>query len=457
MKKMFRVLLCVTALALTLCTSAFAADSAFRVELNGQEMSFADAAPQIVNDRSYLPFRAVFTALGFADEDITYQDQTKTVSAASPELTVSMVIGENKVSITKGGETTVLDTDVPAFIDPALGRTYVPVSFVAQAVGYRVGWNAESRTVIIDDVEGILAANAESYQVLEQYLDYGRTFQKKNYKVEGEYAAQMVMVDDWMEMGGTYEMLMSGNTKFDFEMDMALFGVVAGEDLSSAVPEKIALEMRGDMKEGAFYFKSEELMSAMQTGMENIWFKMDLAGMIDSMAPQTGMTYMGMMDMSQDMMEDLDGKAYIEQLVRNAIQSDNGASTTQQLQLFNAMFGDSAFVKVDGAYVNVLEVDGAQMAMIFYTNGSKINGYQISAVIVDPEQALAMQMDVAMQKDEMAAWILMDMGGMLTMEMVMDGKYATSQIAPKGAPDSQAGVMDLLELMGTLTPEQPQE
>jgi len=133
MKKLFRMLLCVTALTLALCTSALAADSGFRVELNGQELSFADAAPQILNDRSYLPFRAVFTALGFADEDITYQEQTKTVSAASPELTVSMVIGENKVSITKGGETTVLDTDVPAIIDPDLGRTYVPVSFVAQA------------------------------------------------------------------------------------------------------------------------------------------------------------------------------------------------------------------------------------------------------------------------------------------------------------------------------------
>jgi len=456
MKKLFRMLLCVTAVTLTLCTSAFAADSAFRVELNGQELSFGDAAPQILNDRSYLPFRAVFTALGFADEDITYQDQTKTVSAASPELTVSMVIGENKVSIIREGETTVLDTDVPAIIDPDLGRTYVPVSFVARAVGYRVGWNTESRTVIIDDVEGILAANTETYQVLEKYLDYGRTFQKKNYKVEGEYTARMTMLDDWMEMGGAYEMLMAGSTKFDFKMDVSMSGVMAGEDLSAAIPEGIDLEMRGDMEQGAFYMKSAALMSSMQAGIENVWFKMDMAGMIDSMAPQTGMTYAGLMAMNQEMLEDMDGKSYVEQLVRTAIQTDNGASTTQQLELFNAMFGDSAFVKVDGSYVNELEMDGTKMSMTFYANGGQVNGYQITTAAVDPEQGAAMKMDVAMRNDEMKALILMDVGGLMAMEMEMDGQYTVTQAEPKGAPDPQAGVIDLGEMAGSLTSELPQ-
>jgi len=456
MKKLFRMLLCVTALTLALCTSALAADSGFRVELNGQELSFADAAPQILNDRSYLPFRAVFTALGFADEDITYQEQTKTVSAASPELTVSMVIGENKVSITKGGETTVLDTDVPAIIDPDLGRTYVPVSFVAQAVGYRVGWNTESRTVIIDDVEGILAANTETYEVLERYLDYGRTFQKKTYKMEGSYAARMIMLDDWMEMGGTYQMLMAGSKKFDFEMQMALSGVMAGEDLSTTVPEGIGLEMRGDMEQGSFYFKSSAMLSEMQKGMENIWFKMDLADMVDSMTPQTGMTYPGMMALSQDMMEGLDGKAYVEQLVRTAIQTDNGASTARQLELFNALFGDSAFTKADGAYVNELEMDGSQMSMTFYTNANQVIGYKITTAAVDPKLGTAMNMDITMRGDEMKVLILMGMGGMTAMEMEMDGKYTVSQVKPKGAPDSQAGVMDLGEMMEILIPELPQ-
>jgi len=274
--------------------------------------------------------------------------------------------------------------------------------------------------------------------------------------MEGSYAARMIMLDDWMEMGGTYQMLMAGSKKFDFEMQMALSGMMAGEDLSTAIPEGIGLEMRGDMEHGDFYFKSSTMLSEMQKGMENIWFKMDLADMVDSMASQTGMTYAGMMALNQDMMEGLDGKAYVEQLVRTAIQTDNGASATRQLELFNAMFGDSAFTKADSAYVSELEVDGSQMSMTFYTNGNQVNGYKITTAAVDPELGTAMKMDIAMRGDEMKALILMDMGGMLGMEMEMDGKYTVSQVKPKGAPDAQAGVVDLGEMMGVLAPELPQ-
>lgn len=447
MKKLFRAMLCVAALTLMLCTSAMAAGPTdLSIEYNGEPLTFTDAAPQIVNDRTYLPFRAVFTALGFADENITYANDTRTVAAVREDLEVSMVIGENKVTIVKGGETTVLDTDVPAFIDPAVSRTFVPVSFVAQAVGYRVAWNGETRTVFIDDVEGILAANTETYEILDKYLDYSRKFQEKNYKVEGAFTASMDMLGEAMDMDGTYSMLMAGSTKFDFEMLMNMSGMVGSEDLSAAIPEGIDLAMCGNMTTGEFYFKSDLLMSMMQTGVENLWFKMDLGTLMDSMAEMTGMTYADMMEMSLAMAENMDGKTMVEDTVYAMAQSDPSMSAVDHLAMYNAMLGDSAFVKENGDYVNAFEMEGIEMAMMFHTAGNKVDGYTIT--MSAKEDIAGMVMEVTMQDDKMEAVfeILAEEEGM-TMSMKMDGTYTATSKAPAGAPGKDAAVMDLMEMM----------
>ena len=468
MKKLFRKLLCVTGLALMLSTSALAVEatdnlliapappsSDIAIELNGEPLTFTDAVPQIVNDRTYLPFRTVFTALGFADENITFENETRTVCAVSDELTVSMVIGENKVTVTKGGETTVLDTDVPAFIDPAVSRTFVPARFVAEAADYRVGWNGDTRTVIIDDVDAILDANQETYQVLDMYLDYARKFQEKNYQVEGSYAAGMTLAQDVMELEGTYSMLMADGTKFDFETLMELAGTIEGEDLSAAVPEGIDFEMRGDMENGMFYFKSDALMTMLELGVENMWFRLDLATVMDSMAAETGMGYADLM-MSQDMMADMDGEAYIDYVVRMMADADPTTSVMDYLAMYNAMLGDSAFTKNGKKYVAEMELDGTAMTMTILTSGGQANGYAID--LAGQAEGVEMLMEISMEGKQMEAVIKMAMEDM-DIEMTMDGTYTATSKKPAGQPSEEAAVLDLMEMLGTYeeVPVEPAE
>ena len=68
MKKFARRFLALgMALALTAGTlpAAFAAgDSGITVQLDGQALSFTDAVPQVRDQRTFLPFRAVFEAMG---------------------------------------------------------------------------------------------------------------------------------------------------------------------------------------------------------------------------------------------------------------------------------------------------------------------------------------------------------------------------------------------------------
>ena len=61
MKKIICVLLCI--LLLNAAVVCFAAEEV-HVTLNGQEIVFPDAAPCLVNDRTMVPMRAVFEALG---------------------------------------------------------------------------------------------------------------------------------------------------------------------------------------------------------------------------------------------------------------------------------------------------------------------------------------------------------------------------------------------------------
>ena len=89
MKKLMRLLLCTGLLAGLLTVSAFAADQGqlpakqgdFYVLVNGEYVTFPDAVPQIREDRSCLPFAAVFEQLGFAQEDMTWDAAARTVTA----------------------------------------------------------------------------------------------------------------------------------------------------------------------------------------------------------------------------------------------------------------------------------------------------------------------------------------------------------------------------------------
>jgi len=109
------------------------------VRLNSKKVYF-DQLPVIDNDRTLVPVRAIFEALG---AEVTWDGITRTVTAIKDGKTVSLVIDD--VNATVNGETEVLD--VPAKI---IGdRTMVPVRFIAQSFGAEVSWDAPGRTVVI--------------------------------------------------------------------------------------------------------------------------------------------------------------------------------------------------------------------------------------------------------------------------------------------------------------------
>jgi len=109
------------------------------VTLNGTPMTF-DVPPMIVNGRTMVPFRAIFTALGM---DVDWDEVTRIATGTSYNLEIELTIDSYIAYINGNAET----LDASAMIYG--GRTLVPARFVAEATGANVDWNENTRTVII--------------------------------------------------------------------------------------------------------------------------------------------------------------------------------------------------------------------------------------------------------------------------------------------------------------------
>ena len=99
-----------------------------------------DAAPIIRQNRTMLPVRFVAEALGAT---VVWDSATSTATLTSDATEIKITIGA--ATATVNGEERTLDA--PAFIENS--RTYLPVRFVAEALGATVAWNGATSTATI--------------------------------------------------------------------------------------------------------------------------------------------------------------------------------------------------------------------------------------------------------------------------------------------------------------------
>ena len=80
---------------------------AISVQLDGQALTFTDAVPQVVDQRTFLPFRAVFEAMG---AEVSNADST--ITAVRGDTTLTMKLGETAATVIKNGVEIPLTMDV---------------------------------------------------------------------------------------------------------------------------------------------------------------------------------------------------------------------------------------------------------------------------------------------------------------------------------------------------------
>ena len=480
MKKILRPILCGGVLAALLCTPSLAAEQGdFSLLVNGEPVAFTDAAPVLKDGRSFLPVATTFQALGFAQEDIVWNGETQSVTASKDGTTISLTVGDSAVTWTgpswsqtsedgtsgsAGGSGGIAYLDAAPYIDPATNRTYIPVGLVADILGCRVAWDGATSTVIIDDVDAILAENTETYERMDQYLDYARKYSQGNYQVEGSYLLTMpsegttTSADGSEEytteiintVGGNYSMV-TNQTAMQFAMDMSIGGTIMGAPIS---PTDMDLDVRADLDTGMLYlyFQSEDLEQLMNNNVQvngesvefqipDQWYSLDMKAVYDE-AYGPGF-YEELIALSTSSQEAAFAQTLEELLKSDTLTLTSTATTSDYLEALNQLLGDSHFQKSGSTYTSTLEQDGITILFHLYTSGGQVNGYGME-MTASETTGMEMTMTMEMKGDDMS--LLLEMAGM-TMEM--DGTYRPSSTAPETEPPAGATVVDLWELLTT--------
>ena len=373
------------ALSLTLATfsSAFAAETDtvatkpnydINVMIDGQYMTFNAAVPKIINGRTMVPFRQIFNALG---ADVTYNDETRVVGATLGDISISFKAGEKElVFYDASGAAVIHEMDVVPYLDAALGTTYVPARFVAEALNYKVDWDEAERTVVIINFEKLFAGLEEDFSIISKFntpeLDANKTYKTvltmdllfKLADQDQEVSLPMAISMTALQKG----MTMSG----DMTMDMDLSELLTASEAEITEEDQKILDL---FKNSKYEMKMDEDL--------NIYIKSNLFDVIKELSgtedfPLDGETWLkisldDVTAMYQAMGINIDFRDLMEQSssmdLQDTIDMINEmdlpmtvhtySELTSAINVVKTLFGDEAFtVKTEGDTTTYTLTDG---------------------------------------------------------------------------------------------------
>jgi|GEM_PF-7083811 len=159
------------------------------VRLNDKCVAFPDAFPELKNDRTMIPVRAVVEALKATVET----PDAKTVKITLGDTVVTLTIGDVKVNVEKAGKTQTITLDAAPYIKN--DRTHVPLRFISETFGYDVLWDQDYQTVVILDSKAMKAKMNERLSTLNLFLKSQSKYLVGNWKSEGTMDMTLEIVD----------------------------------------------------------------------------------------------------------------------------------------------------------------------------------------------------------------------------------------------------------------------
>ena len=142
MKKIIALLIAV----ITLFSSVGVfAEQSVAVTLDGQQIEF-DVPAQVINDRTMVPMRKIFEALGAT---VDWVEAEQGIVAIKGSKLIAMKIDSSIMLVTDvvTGEQKRIELDVPPMIVD--DRTLVPVRAISESLGVTVDWIEETQTVVL--------------------------------------------------------------------------------------------------------------------------------------------------------------------------------------------------------------------------------------------------------------------------------------------------------------------
>lgn len=269
------------------------------VIVNGTYVQFPDAIPEVTNGRTMVPVRALVEALG---GEVDYQDDVVTFTVDG--YAYEFAIGSTTVKVNATADNDK-DTPKPEDIEmdcaPYLkdGRTYVPVRFISEALGYEVGWDSAYQTAVLLDREALAAEIDKDFTILNKVQANKGVYMEedKNYRADAKGNISLTLFDT-LNGNKTYKADLTAKQLFNTDAASANLSLKLSDNvmdelikylISSNSPEEDIAAVREQMekvldtledveiiltREGSAWFRTPLLDEL--AGEDNVWLDADL-------------------------------------------------------------------------------------------------------------------------------------------------------------------------------------
>lgn len=358
------------------------------VQMDGKALSFTDAAPEITDNRTFLPFRAVLEAMG---AEVSYDEAASTVSAKRDGVELAMTLGQTGLTITENGETRTQEMDAAPYINPNNNRTYVPVRYAAEAFGYNVGWDSSSRTVILADVDALFGD--ATFELMDSFSAYcAKKESGQNMSVTGNLSLDMTdksgqFLPEPLKIKGSVDGVIG-------EKGVQLTGKLnaAGLDKLANVPiwvrllSDVSAELRLDLDSMTLYVSAPNVLTE-----GNTWYSVDLG------AYQAQL--LAGLDMNQLAQAEEVSVREALVMVMQSLPLDNSANSyavlKEMAQLYTDMLSDQAFTRNGSKYTAKTVLDGlVELETTLTKKGDDVVSVDLKMTASAEEEG--MKMDITM-------------------------------------------------------------
>ena len=432
-------------------TAAPARPSGVSVQVNGENVTFPNASPAVINGRTMVPMRAVLEALGAT---VDYDGETGTVQARLGDVTLTHVIGTDAIQ-TASGEKLTMDTTSYT----KNGSTLVPLRFFSQALGYEVYWDEGAHTAVVIDKASAIAEIDKSFTILNDLQAKQRQALDSDLAIDMDFSGEAKLLDS-----------ISGDKALPFSMKLsALCGSEAMNAEGSMDLSALAALMKEDLGEQAEAMEAmlKDLSFKMICG-ESMWMQIpaltDLLAQSGAALPEgevwlktAGMPALSAMGMNAGS-STIGGALYaLAEMADAEVPVNIYKDLTEAAQLLTSVMGDKTFTKTGEDYS--WKLDEAKTAQLAEALGASAVDFPFTMeMTVKADGSSSFSMELAIEEDPIAVSMTLSgtssktestVKGQLQVKNVCDvtfqgsSKISASDKAPVTAPPADAAVIDL--------------
>ena len=426
------------------------------VQVNGENVTFPDASPEITNGRTMVPMRAVLEALG---AEVDYNADTRAVTATLGGYSIYHVIGTDaitaapvKTSEDSLGAGSSMTMDTKSYVKN--GSTLVPLRFFSQALGYEVYWDEGQRTAVVIDKNAFVAETDKSFTVLNE-MQSAAPAVSGNMSMDMDMKGELKILDGSLDTPLPFSAKMSAlysaeamniSGSMDLSAIAALAEAEAEEDPEMAAVAEMLKDLSFQMICGKSMWINVPVLTAMLGRTDDMWIEAegyDMASLTAASAAEDATIGSALYD----------AVAYMSAEVPSTIYED----LTLAAGYLKEFIGDDTFTKTDGGYT--WEIDEAKSAALAEMLGETPDSFSLTASVEAKadgsgtftmdlkSDGLSMSMSGSGGTESAEVKVQVTVPEVCEVTVECTAKAASSDEAPAAEPPAGAGTVSLEDLM----------